>query len=395
MSLKKTRFIKGIILAPDNVALDGVEGELKVDSSTGKILVTLKDGVNPSASRQLVTNSQEQTLTNKTIDTPVLDGTVSGTALETDLSSSAASDKLVTASAVKTYVDDSVGAKDEASEIVYSNATSGLAATNVQDAIDEVESRLETAEGSLSDHITQVTDAHDASAISSVPSGNLEATDVQSALDELQSDIDDRALDSDLTNHTSSSIQHGVTSDLVGKDDSQTLTEKTIDADNNTISNLETDNLKAGVLNTSTSLSGASDTQIPSALAAKSYADSIPSSIIVNQTSFSILNNQSSPANITGLVFDPTLFRGVELKYSIYRQTDTALSAKAQMGQLRFVYNTQAASWLMSEDFAGQNAGVEFSIDDVTGQITYVSSDITGTNYTGTLKYSLIKTFGV
>ena len=48
----------------------------------------------------------------------------------------------------------------------------------------------------LSDHITDATDAHDASAISNVAAGNLAATDVQGALNELQSDIDNRALDS-------------------------------------------------------------------------------------------------------------------------------------------------------------------------------------------------------
>jgi len=48
----------------------------------------------------------------------------------------------------------------------------------------------------LNNHINDASDAHDASAISSVPAGNLAATDVQSALDELQSDVDSRALDS-------------------------------------------------------------------------------------------------------------------------------------------------------------------------------------------------------
>lgn len=48
----------------------------------------------------------------------------------------------------------------------------------------------------LNSHINDTTDAHDASAISSVASGNLAATDVQTALNELQSDIDSRALDS-------------------------------------------------------------------------------------------------------------------------------------------------------------------------------------------------------
>lgn len=51
-------------------------------------------------------------------------------------------------------------------------------------------------EESLNAHINALTDAHDASAISNVPSGNLVATDVQGALNELQSDVDNRALDS-------------------------------------------------------------------------------------------------------------------------------------------------------------------------------------------------------
>lgn len=56
-------------------------------------------------------------------------------------------------------------------------------------------SKLGTVD-SLNAHINDTTDAHDASAISNVASGNLVATDVQSALNELQSDIDTRSLDS-------------------------------------------------------------------------------------------------------------------------------------------------------------------------------------------------------
>lgn len=60
--------------------------------------------------------------------------------------------------------------------------------------------------------------------------------------------------------------------DIVGTTDAQTLTNKAINADNNNITDLEVDNLKADVLNTD--LTGAtSDTQIPSSKATKDYAD--------------------------------------------------------------------------------------------------------------------------
>ena len=52
------------------------------------------------------------------------------------------------------------------------------------------------------------------------------------------------------------------------------LTNKTIDADNNTVSNLEVDNLKAGVLDTDLSSVESTDTTLASAKAIKAYVDS-------------------------------------------------------------------------------------------------------------------------
>jgi hypothetical protein len=56
-----------------------------------------------------------------------------------------------------------------------------------------------------------------------------------------------------------------------------TFTNKTFDANGtgNSITNIETADLASGVLNTSTSLALASDTQIPSAAAVKAYADNL------------------------------------------------------------------------------------------------------------------------
>jgi hypothetical protein len=65
--------------------------------------------------------------------------------------------------------------------------------------------------------------------VNNVPSGNLAATNVQGALNELQSDIDTRATSSSLSTHTgSSSGVHGVSGSVVGTTDVQTLTNKTL-----------------------------------------------------------------------------------------------------------------------------------------------------------------------
>ena len=61
--------------------------------------------------------------------------------------------------------------------------------------------------------------------------------------------------------------------DTYASSTAKTLTNKTIDADNNTISNLEVDNLKSGVLDTDISSVSSSDDTIPSAKATKAYID--------------------------------------------------------------------------------------------------------------------------
>ncbi len=278
--IRRRKFQEGIRLKGSTNATT-LEGEIRLDPSALKFKAYVD-----SSERSVVTEDQTQTLTNKTYTDPVLNGDVSGTSIDTDVNLAADSDtKIASQKAVKAYVDAAVETVNDASEINYSNATSGLTATDVQAAVDEVEGRLDTAEGSittnasaisdhiadavdahdasaisnvpsgnlaatdvqgalnelqteldgkalssdLSDHISDTVDAHDASAISNIPSGNLAATDVQTALNELQSDIDTRALDSALTSHTGASSAHGVSGDVVGTSDTQTLTNKTID----------------------------------------------------------------------------------------------------------------------------------------------------------------------
>jgi len=105
-----------------------------------------------------------------------------------------------------------------------------------------------------------------------------------------------------------------------------------------------------------------------------------------------ITNNQSSAANITGVSFDGTVYRSALINYSIYRKTDT--NEKAQVGQLRLVYKTVAASWSISDSYGGDDAGVTFSIDG-TGQVQYTSTDLTGASYTSDLKITTAELFEV
>jgi len=104
MAVTFRKFIKGILLRGElSDVSDNLEGSLFHNSSDSKIKAYIQGAV-----REVVTSSQSQNLTNKILVDVALNNIgagVTGSSLETNLSSSAASNKLPTAAAAKSYAD--------------------------------------------------------------------------------------------------------------------------------------------------------------------------------------------------------------------------------------------------------------------------------------------------
>ena len=167
MSIKSRKFQKGIRTKPTTDAAT-LEGEQRTDSADNKQKIFLD-----SAERAVVTEDQSQDLSNKSIDAD--NNTISNLetdnlkagVLNTDLSGAATDTEIPSALAVKTALE----GQNEASEINYDNSTSGLAATDVQAAIDEVEGRVDVSETNITE---LTTNQDDLITLSGVPENSVD-----------------------------------------------------------------------------------------------------------------------------------------------------------------------------------------------------------------------------
>lgn len=176
--------------------------------------------------------------------------------------------------------------------------------------------------------------------------------------------------------------------DIVGTTDAQTLTNKTINADNNNITDLEVDNLKAGVLNTD--LTGAtSDTQVPSSKATKDYAD----------TKMGVLNNLGTGVQVGNRLNGGTLeLRTLVAKDGIQLvQNENDIYLYAAPSEVTFpVFDKQGggANWYKNtignhvqfRSFTGSNGvtvaqngdEIDSSLSNITAQGDMIVGDNTG-----------------
>lgn len=200
MAIGLYKIIKGLLIKEEGT-LTPAELEILPSGSAGT-KTTLESSqtssrivILPDADTTLVGDDNTVALTNKTIDADLNTITGIGNA-EIETGANIARNKLASGTANRVVVNDGSGVL---SDSTITTTELGYLDNVTSDIQSQIDSKASTTD--LNNHINDTSDAHDASAISNVPSGNLVATDVQAALNELQSDIDTRATTTALNDH--------------------------------------------------------------------------------------------------------------------------------------------------------------------------------------------------
>lgn len=102
----------------------------------------------------------------------------------------------------------------------------------------------------------------------------------------------------------------------------------------------------------------------------------------IGETKFNLNNNQLTPADITGLDFDATATLSATVTYLIYRNTTGAGATElVESGKLYPIYKSGSSVWTMTraaDNSDNDPVGVTLTITS-TGQVQYISTNITGT----------------
>lgn len=115
---------------------------------------------------------------------------------------------------------------------------------------------------------------------------------------------------------------------------------------------------------------------------------------LVEETQFTIADNQSSYANITGLLVSSATLVYAEIRYSIYRTDGT--TPRRESGRLELEYDNGASAWRIADRQASSDALNMTDSLAVTavGQVQYKSDSMGGT-YVGKMRWKICNTIGV
>ena len=157
--------------------------------------------------------------------------------------------------------------------------------------------------------------------------------------------IDASQIPVSLDNSTATNVRDAL-NDTATANASQTLSNKTIDADNNTISNLEVDNLKSGVLDSDLSSVASTDTTLPSAKAVKTYIDGVESNI--NTTGS---GNQVSVAVDNTIATKTYVDNTVSGEDTLSEMNDTNITDPNNCALLQ--YDSASSKWIDVDEISG------------------------------------------
>jgi hypothetical protein len=318
-------WIKKIDVSANAVTIDGDASET-IDGATTYTLSNQYDWVSIivngtewsivsyTSVANAVTTDGTQTLTNKTID--VDNNTVSNIevdnlkagVLDTDISTvSGSDDTLASAKAIKTYVDSRNSATETltnktidvdnntVSNIEVDNLKAGVLDTDIS-SVSASDDTLASAKAiktyvdsrnSATETLTNKTIDVDNNTVSNIEVDNLKAGVLDTDISTVSASDDTLASAKAIKTYVDS--RNSAT---------ETLTNKTIDFDNNTVTNIEVDNLKAGVLDTDLSSVSASDDTLASAKAIKAYADSLVG--VSGNVDLNYISNWDAETDTTG-----------------------------------------------------------------------------------------------
>ena len=120
---------------------------------------------------------------------------------------------------------------------------------------------------------------------------------------------------------------------------------------------------------------------------AKAVTDTLnglSSAVDIPLTSAIINNNQTTPINVIGLLFDPLVVRGATIEYTLYRTSSTITTSGAEKGVIEVSYD--GVSWTLARGDATADTGVDFIILP-SGQVQYTSTDVGAVGYQGLMKF--------
>ena len=115
------------------------------------------------------------------------------------------------------------------------------------------------------------------------------------------------------------------------------------------------------------------------------------------ETSFTVADNNASPASVTGLVFDKTVYSAARVEFALRRRDDG--QEFTCIGHLNLIHAVDADAWDIGVEYVGDAitglpCGVTFTITSA-GQVQYISSNLAGANYAGYLRFDTVKRYAI